>query len=68
MGSTRLRCGSTATPSSSGRDGKPVGDIGAILRSGRNWVTVDDLNPYELWNGHAPTNDNEIGRRQGKRR
>ena len=43
-----------------GRDGAPVGDVSASPAFGTNWVTVDDLNPYELASGHAPTNDDEI--------
>jgi len=43
-----------------GRDGKPVGDLSAHPAFGTNWVTVTDLNPYELSSGHAPANDHEI--------
>jgi putative ABC transport system permease protein len=43
-----------------GRDGEPVGDVSKNPAFGTNWVTVDDLNPYELASGHAPTNDGEI--------
>ena len=42
------------------RDGKPVGDLSKSPAFGTNWVTVDDLNPYKLASGHAPTNDGEI--------
>ena len=42
------------------RDGKPVGDIANSPAFGTNWIDVDDLNPYELASGHAPTNDGEI--------
>ena len=31
-----------------GHDGKPVGDVAKSPAFGTNWVTVDDLNPYEL--------------------
>jgi len=43
-----------------GRDGKPVGDIAESPAFGTNWVTVDELNPYKLASGHAPTRDDEI--------
>jgi putative ABC transport system permease protein len=43
-----------------GRDGQPVGDISKNPAFGTNWVTVDDLNPYELSSGHAPADDDEI--------
>ena len=43
-----------------GHDGEPVGDVAESPAFGTNWVTVDDLNPYELASGHAPTNDSEI--------
>jgi putative ABC transport system permease protein len=43
-----------------GPDGEPVGDISKNPAFGTNWVTVDDLNPYELASGHAPTDDGEI--------
>ena len=42
------------------RDGDTVGDLSKNPAFGTNWVTVDDLNPYELVSGHAPTNDGEI--------
>jgi putative ABC transport system permease protein len=42
-----------------GPDGDPVGDVSKNPAFGTNWVTVDDLNPYELVSGHAP-GDNEI--------
>jgi putative ABC transport system permease protein len=41
-------------------DGEPVGDLSKNPAFGTNWVTVDDLNPYQLASGHAPTNDDEI--------
>ena len=41
-------------------DGEPVGDIAKNPAFGTNWVTVDDLNPYELASGHAPGDDGEI--------
>jgi putative ABC transport system permease protein len=43
-----------------GPDGDPVGDISKSPAFGTNWVTVDDLNPYELASGRAPANDGEI--------
>jgi putative ABC transport system permease protein len=43
-----------------GPDGEPVGDISKNPAFGTNWVTVDDLNPYELVSGHAPGDDGEI--------
>jgi putative ABC transport system permease protein len=43
-----------------GPDGEPVGDISKNPAFGTNWVTVDDLNPYELASGHAPSDDDEI--------
>jgi putative ABC transport system permease protein len=43
-----------------GPDGEPVGDISKNPAFGTNWVTVDDLNPYELASGHAPADDGEI--------
>ena len=43
-----------------GPDGEPVGDVAKSPAFGTNWVTVDDLNPYELASGHAPTDDDEI--------
>ena len=43
-----------------GRDGKPVGDLSANPAFGTNWVTIADLNPYELSSGHVPANDDEI--------
>jgi putative ABC transport system permease protein len=43
-----------------GPDGKPVGDLAKNPAFGSNWVTVDDLNPYKLSSGHAPTSDDEI--------
>ena len=43
-----------------GPDGEPVGDVAKSPAFGTNWVTVDDLNPYELANGRAPVDDGEI--------
>ncbi len=43
-----------------GPDGDPVGDLKKNPAFGTNWVTVDDLNPYELSSGHAPASDDEI--------
>ena len=43
-----------------GPDGEPVGDVAKSPAFGTNWVTVDDLNPYELASGHAPADDGEI--------
>ena len=43
-----------------GPDGEPVGDISKNPAFGTNWVTVDDLNPYELASGRAPGDDDEI--------
>lgn len=43
-----------------GRDGKPVGDVSKSPAFGTNWVTVDELNPYELAEGSAPTADDQI--------
>ena len=43
-----------------GPDGEPVGDVAKSPAFGTNWVTVDDLNPYELASGHAPAADDEI--------
>lgn len=43
-----------------GRDGRPVGDVSASPAFGTNWVTVDELNPYELASGRAPERDDEI--------
>ena len=43
-----------------GPDGEPVGDVSKSPAFGTNWVTVDDLNPYELASGHAPADDDEI--------
>jgi putative ABC transport system permease protein len=43
-----------------GRDGEPVGDIANSPAFGTNWVTVDELNPYKLAEGHAPMSDDEI--------
>jgi putative ABC transport system permease protein len=43
-----------------GPDGQPVGDASKNPAFGSNWVTVDDLNPYELSSGDAPAGDDEI--------
>ena len=43
-----------------GPDGDTVGDLTKNPAFGTNWVTVDDLNPYELVSGHAPTSDGEV--------
>jgi putative ABC transport system permease protein len=43
-----------------GRDGAPVGDLSKNPAFGSNWVTVDDLNPYELASGSPPAADDEI--------
>src|SRR5262245_41801514 len=43
-----------------GRDGEPVGDIAKNPAFGTNWITVPDLNPYELVAGGAPANDGEV--------
>lgn len=43
-----------------GPDGETVGDLSSNPAFGTNWVTVDDLNPYVLASGHAPTSDDEI--------
>ena len=43
-----------------GPDGQPVGDVSEYPAFGSSWVTVDDLNPYELWTGTAPAGDDEI--------
>jgi putative ABC transport system permease protein len=43
-----------------GPDGDTVGDLTKNPAFGTNWVTVDDLNPYELSSGHAPTSDGEV--------
>jgi putative ABC transport system permease protein len=43
-----------------GPDGDTVGDLTKNPAFGTNWVTVDDLNPYELVDGHAPTSDGEV--------
>jgi putative ABC transport system permease protein len=43
-----------------GRDGKPVGDVRQNPAFGTNWVTVEDLNPYDLAGGRAPASDGEI--------
>jgi putative ABC transport system permease protein len=41
-------------------DGQPLGDLSKTPAFGTNWVTVDDLNPYDLADGHAPQHDDEI--------
>ncbi len=43
-----------------GPDGEPVGDVANSPAFGTNWVVADDLNPYELSSGRAPSNDDEI--------
>jgi putative ABC transport system permease protein len=43
-----------------GPDGNTVGDLKKNPAFGTNWVTVDDLNPYELASGHAPRSADEI--------
>ena len=41
--------------------GKPVGDPGnGAPTFGESWMTVPELNPYRLAEGHAPTGPNEI--------
>ncbi|MGE0305896.1 MAG: ABC transporter permease, partial [Acidimicrobiia bacterium] len=42
------------------RSGKPIGDPNKSPAFGTNWVSVDDLNPYELAAGRTPSNDDEI--------
>ena len=51
-----------------GPDGEPVGDVAKSPAFGTNWVTVDDLNPYELASGHAPDQRRRDRHRQGERR
>ena len=46
--STRWRCASTATPSWSAPTATPSAISPSNPAFGTNWVTVDDLNPYEL--------------------
>jgi putative ABC transport system permease protein len=42
-------------------DGKPVGDPGQGAPTfGENWMTVAELNPYRIAEGHAPTGPDEI--------
>ena len=43
-----------------GPDGEPVGDLSKSPAFGANWVTVDDLNPYDLADGRPPASDAEI--------
>lgn len=43
-----------------GPDGTPVGDVSRSPAFGANWVTVPELNPYVLFDGRAPTSDDEI--------
>src|SRR5829696_6025698 len=43
-----------------GPDGAPVGDVSKSPAFGTNWVTVPDLNPYDLAGGRAPAADDEI--------
>jgi len=41
--------------------GKPVGDPGQGAPTfGESWMTVPELNPYRIAEGHAPTNADEI--------
>ena len=40
-----------------GPDGEPVGDIANSPAFGTNWIAVDELNPYDLVAGHAPSDD-----------
>ena len=43
------------------QDGKPVGDPGQGAPTfGQTWMTVAELNPYHLAEGHAPSTPNEI--------
>src|SRR6478735_4972156 len=42
------------------RHGNLVGDSAQVPILGSNWVSVDELNPYELSAGHAPRAANEI--------
>src|SRR3954447_22541392 len=42
------------------RDGTLVGDAAQVPIIGANWVTVNELNPYELAAGHAPRAADEI--------
>ena len=50
-----------------GPDGSPVGDVANNPAFGTNWVTVDDLNPYELVSGHRTWRRRDR-HRQGERR
>lgn len=43
-----------------GPDGTLVGDAAQVPILGSNWVTVDELNPYELAAGHAPRGADDI--------
>ena len=43
-----------------GPDGRPVGDVTKSPAFGTNWIGVEDLNPYQLDSGHAPSGDDEI--------
>jgi putative ABC transport system permease protein len=42
-------------------DGEPIGDPGqAAPTFGESWMSVDELNPYRLADGHAPSAADEI--------
>ncbi|MEO8106691.1 MAG: FtsX-like permease family protein [Actinomycetes bacterium] len=43
-----------------GRDGDPVGDQAQAPAFGFNWTNVAELNPYQLVDGSAPRNDDQI--------
>jgi putative ABC transport system permease protein len=44
-----------------GRDGKAVGDPGRGAPTfGRNWATVQELNPFHVVEGHPPASDDEV--------
>ena len=53
-------CASTATPSWSAATARPSATSPTSPAFGTNWVTVDELNPYELASGRAPATDDEI--------
>lgn len=42
------------------RHGEPVGDVSKSPAFGTNWTPVDDLNPYELASGRAPSSPDEV--------
>lgn len=42
------------------KEGEPVGNPQTAPALGLNWVTVDDLNPYQISSGQAPAIDAEI--------